>query len=168
MRRQIANIITGFRILGGISLLFFPAFSVAFYIIYLLCGFSDMIDGTVARKTNSSSSFGAKFDTVADLIFMIVVCYKLLPAIHFPKWMWVWIIIIAVVKISNIIWGLFRRKLLISIHSTLNKVTGMVLFFLPLTMQFIELKYSVPAICLIATLAAIQEVYYIIIEREII
>lgn len=50
MAKHIANILTGCRILGSILLLFFPAFFVAFYIIYLFCGFSDMIDGTIARK----------------------------------------------------------------------------------------------------------------------
>ena len=36
MTRHIANILTGYRILGSILLLFFPAFSLEFYIIYLL------------------------------------------------------------------------------------------------------------------------------------
>lgn len=161
MAKQIANIITGCRILGSVLLLFFPVFSLKFYALYLFCGFSDMIDGSVARKTNSNSSFGAKFDTIADFIFMIVVCYKLLPAIHIPLCEWIWIIVIAVIKLSNIIWGFIRTKSLISIHSTLNKVTGLVLFLLPLTIQFIELEYSLFAVCLIATFAAIQEGYYI-------
>ncbi|MBO7224387.1 MAG: CDP-alcohol phosphatidyltransferase family protein, partial [Bacteroidales bacterium] len=157
MRRSIANIITGCRILGSILLLFFPISSLEFYITYLFCGFSDMIDGYVARKTTSNSSFGAKFDTIADFIFMIIVCYKLLPAIHIPLWEWIWIIVISVIKLSNIIWGLIRTKSLISVHSILNKITGFVLFLLPLTMQFVELKYSLSIICLIATFAAIQE-----------
>ncbi len=156
MKRQIANIITGCRILGSVLLLFFPIFSLKFYVLYLFCGFSDMIDGAIARKTNCNSSFGAKFDTVADFIFMIVVCYKLLLAIHLPLWLWIWIIIIAFIKLSNIIWGFIRTKSLISVHSILNKVTGFVLFLLPLTMQFIELKYSLSIICLIATFAAIK------------
>ena len=168
MAKQIANIITGFRILGTILLLFFPVFSLEFYVTYLFCGFSDMIDGIVARKTKSNSSFGAKFDTIADLVFMIVVCCILLPAIHIPQWIWVWIIVIAVVKLSNIIWGLVRQKSLISVHSILNKVTGLILFLQPLTIHFLEPKYSLPAICLIATFAAIQEGYYIKIGREII
>ena len=49
MIKHIANLVTGCRILGSV-LLFFPAFSVEFYIIYIFCGFSDMIDGTIARK----------------------------------------------------------------------------------------------------------------------
>ena len=168
MAKQIANIITGFRILGTIVLLFLPVFSLEFYVTYLFCGFSDMIDGVVARKTNSNSSFGAKFDTVADLVFMIGVCCKLLPEILIPRWIWVWITLIAVVKLSNIIWGLIRRKSFISVHSILNKVTGLILFLLPLTMQFLDPKYSFPAICLIATIAAVQEGYYLRTGREII
>lgn len=160
MAKHIANIITGCRVLGAILLLFFPLFSLEFYIIYLLCGFSDMIDGTIARKTYSNNSFGAKFDTVSDLIFMIAVCYKLLPSIQIPQWLWIWGGVIAIIKIGNIIWGLLRRKSLISIHSFLNKVTGLVLFLLPLIIQFVEQKYSFTIICLIATLAAIQEGYY--------
>ena len=69
MGKHIANIITGFRILCSILLMFFPVFSAQFYITYLLCGVSDMVDGTVARKTNSISEFGARFDTVADFVF---------------------------------------------------------------------------------------------------
>ena len=52
MIKYIANIVTGFRILGSILLLFFPAFSAAFYMIYILCGLSDMIDGTIARMVS--------------------------------------------------------------------------------------------------------------------
>ncbi len=168
MRGHIANIITGCRILCAIALFFFPLSSVEFYITYLLCGFSDMIDGTVARKTNSTSGFGAKFDTVADLVFMAVVCSKLLPEICLPQWMWLWITLIATTKLSNIIWGVFRRKTLIVIHNTLNKITGVCLFLLPLTIPFVELKYSFSTACLIATCAAIREGYDIRTKRDII
>ena len=70
MIKHVANIITVFRILGSILLLFFPVYSGAFYITYLLCGFSDMIDGTVARMTNSAGELGAKIDTAADLVIV--------------------------------------------------------------------------------------------------
>ena len=84
MIKNVANILTGFRILSSILLLFFPVFSETLYSIYLLCGLSDMIDGTIARKTNSASEFGAKLDTVADLLFVAVSMIKLLVTIHIP------------------------------------------------------------------------------------
>lgn len=40
-----ANIITGLRIICSVALLFFPAFSPAFYALYIAAGLSDMIDG---------------------------------------------------------------------------------------------------------------------------
>ncbi len=168
MIKNVANALTSFRILCSIFLLFFPVFSVAFYILYLLCGFSDMIDGTVARKTNSASEFGARFDTVADFIFVAVSLIKFLPLIHLSIWLWIWIAIIAIIKISNIIWGFIRKKQFISLHTIMNKATGLLLFLLPLTLNFVDVKYSFIAICWVATFSAIQEAYYIATGRKII
>ena len=161
MIKHIANIVTGCRILGSVLLLFFPAFSAAFYVIYLLCGFSDMIDGTIARKTNSTGKFGAKIDTAADLVFVTVSLIKLLPAIQVPQWLWIWGAVIASIKIGNIIRGYVLKKEFVSLHTIMNKATGLLLFLLPLTLSFVEVKYSAVAVCSIATFAAIQEGAYI-------
>ena len=166
MAKHLANILTGCRILGSILLLVFPAFSVAFYITYLFCGLSDMIDGTIARKTNSTSKFGSQLDTIADLIFVAASLFKLLSAIHIPGWLWIWGGVIAVIKISNIIWGYVSKKQFISLHTIMNKVTGLLLFLLPLTVSFVELKYIAIAVCSIATLSAIQEGFYVITDSE--
>ena len=166
MTKHLANILTGCRILGSILLLFFPAFSAAFYITYLFCGFSDMIDGTIARKTNSTSKFGSQLDTVADLIFAAVSLFKLLPAIHIPQWLWIWGGVIAIIKISNIIWGYASKNQFISEHTVMNKATGLLLFLLPLTISFVELKYTAIVVCSIATFSAIQEGVYVIVDSE--
>ena len=162
MTKHIANIFTGFRILGSVLLLFFPAFSLGFYIIYIFCGFSDMIDGTIARKTNAVSRFGSKLDTASDFVFMAVCAIKLLPVINIPAWLWIWIVIIAIIKVTNIVLGFVCRKKLVALHTVLNKTTGLLLFLLPFTLQFIEPKYSFVVVCAIVTIAAIQEGYYII------
>ena len=49
-RAVMANIITGSRVLISIALLFCPVLSPVFYMLYLMAGLSDMIDGTVARS----------------------------------------------------------------------------------------------------------------------
>ena len=161
MIKHIANIITGCRILGSAFLLVVPAFSKEFYILYILCGFSDMMDGTIARKTNSTSELGAKIDTAADLVFVAVSLIKILPAIYIPGWLYAWGAAIAIIKIGNIIWGYVSEKQFISIHTIMNKVTGMLLFLLPLTLSFVELKYSSIAVWPIVTFTAIQETVYI-------
>ena len=161
MTKRIANILTSCRILSSVLLLFFPAFSLGFYIIYFFCGFSDMLDGTIARKTNTVSSFGSKLDTAADFVFMAVCVVKLLPKMNIPVWLWIWIAVIAIVKFTNIIWGFIRRKKLVDYHTFLNKTTGLLLFFLPLTLQFIVPTYSFAVVCTIATIATLQEGYCI-------
>ena len=166
MTKYIANILTYCRILGSILLLFFPAFSSGFYITYLLCGFSDMADGTIARKTNSASKFGGQLDTIADLIFIVVSLLRWLPAIHIPPWLWIWGGAIAVIKISNIIWGYVSKKQFISLHTIMNKATGLLLFLLPLTISFVELKYAALVVCSIATFSAIQEGFYVITDNQ--
>lgn len=168
MKKHIANTITGFRILCSVIMLFFSAFSVPFYILYLFCGFSDMVDGTVARKTNSISEFGMQFDSVADFIFWAVSLIKFLPLIHIPMWLWIWITAIAIIKISYSVWGFVCKKKLISLHTLMNKTTGALLFLFPLTLHFIDIKYSAVVVCAIATVSAIQEGYYIGTGREIV
>ena len=166
MTKHIANILTGCRIFGSILLLFFPAFSLKFDITYLLCGFSDMIDGTIARKTNSSSKFGSQLDTVADLVFVLASVIRLLPETHLPGWLWIWGGMIAMIKIGNMIWGYVCKKQFISLHTMMNKVTGLLLFLLPLTISFAELKYTAIVVCSIATVSAIQEWFYVITDSE--
>ena len=166
MIKQIANIVTACRIMGSVLLLFFPVFSVEFYIIYIICGFSDMIDGTIARRTNSTSVLGAKIDTASDLSFITVSLIKILPSIHIPRWLWIWGAVIAITKTVNIIWGYVSKKQFISLHTIMNKIAGLSLFLLPLTLSFVELKYSSFIVCSIATFAAIQEGGYVATNCE--
>ena len=99
-----ANAITIFRMAASIVLLFCPAFSPAFYVFYIAAGVSDMLDGYVARKTNTDSRFGARLDTIADYVFVIVCLIKLLPVIRIPIWLYVWTGIIALTLYADGVW----------------------------------------------------------------
>ena len=156
-RFDMANIITGIRIICSIVLLFCPVFSPVFYALYIIAGVSDMTDGAVARKTGTVSEFGSKLDTAADFVLVIVCLIKLIPVIHVPTWLIIWIIVIAVIKAINMISGCVMRKEIVSLHTKMNKATGMLLFLLPLTLTFIDLKYSGVFVSAAATFAAIQE-----------
>ena len=160
MKKHIANIITGLRIVLSLPLLFIPLTSAWFYVLYLLCGLSDMVDGTVARKTNSASAFGARLDTVSDFVFMSVALIKFVPHLHIPVWLWIWIGIIAMIKLGNAVLGFIRTKKLVSPHTVLNKIAGLLLFLLPVTISFVDLTYTLPVVCTVATVAAMHEWYY--------
>ena len=67
-----ANIITVVRIICSIGLLFIPVFSPAFYVLYLIAGVSDMVDGTIARKLYESKGFRATGNEDEDEIELAV------------------------------------------------------------------------------------------------
>ena len=161
MKKKIANIITLCRMIGSIGLLFCPVYSACFYGLYIFCGLTDMVDGTIARKTHAASEFGARLDTIADFLFVIASFAKLVPVIRIPVWIWVWAAVIAVVKLVNLVWGFTQMKQMPSLHTIANKATGLCLFLLPLTMSIVDPRYTAPVVCVIATIAAIQEGYYI-------
>lgn len=120
-----------------------------------------MMDGAVARKTKTCSEFGARLDTVADFTFVVVCLIKLLSTLVIPVWLSIWIAVIALVKVSNIVTGYVMRKRFVAVHSVMNKVTGILLFILPLTLRALNLNYSGVVVCAAATLAAMQEGHYI-------
>ena len=156
-----ANLITGTRILCSIVLLFCSPFSPSFYALYLVAGLTDMIDGPVARKTGTVSELGAKLDTTADFLFIAACLIKLLPLIPFSLWLWLWIGGIALIKAVNLLSGYIVQKRFVTMHTVMNKTTGILLFVLPLTVPVVALKYSAPVVCMAATFAAIKEGHYI-------
>lgn len=173
-----ANLITSSRILFSIALLFFPAFSPVFCVLYILAGATDMIDGAVARKTHTVSKLGSELDTAADFVLIAVCLVKLIPVLQIPTWIYIWIAVIALIKGINVVSGFVIRKQYVALHTVMNKAAGLLLFLLPLTLSFIDLKYSGSAVCAAATAAAIQEGHYIrtgkneksnpnVIDREI-
>ena len=156
-----ANIITGSRIVFSAALLCCPVFSPVFYILYLAAGITDMTDGTVARKTNTVSKFGERLDSAADMIFVLVCFIRLIPVLDIPLWLYIWIAVIVIIRIVNIISGFVIQKRFVILHTITNKLTGALLFILPLTLQFVDLSYSAAVVCCFATFSAVQEGHYI-------
>lgn len=158
---MIANFVTGVRIVFSLIMLYFPVFTPGFNACYLLAGITDMVDGSVARRFGTESEFGEKLDTIADIIFVAAALYKLLPAIALATGIWIWTGIIAVVKVINIISGFVVQKRFVAVHSLANKITGIALFLLPLSLLFVDIKYTAVLVCMLATFAAVQEGHFI-------
>ena len=157
MKKHLANALTFCRILCSIWMWFCPVFSIPFYAAYLLGGFTDMIDGTVARMTGSASDFGARLDSVADLLFTGIALIKILPVLEIPRWIGAFIFIIAAIRLVNLLRGRMHEGRWIIRHTAMNKVTGFLLFLLPLSLGVVELKCSAGIVCAIAIAAALEE-----------
>lgn len=125
-----------------------------------------MLDGFVARKTHSQSEFGAKLDSISDLVFVAVCLIKLLQVLEFKTWIWIWIALIFAVKIFNVILGYAVEKKLVMLHAVANKITGLLLFLLPLFIGTEIINIAAILVCAVATFAAVQEGYLIKIGRK--
>ena len=156
-----ANALTIFRIVLSFALLVPRALSPAFFALYVAAGVTDMLDGFIARRTNTESEFGARLDSIADLIFVVVCLVKILPAITVPTWLWIWIALIVLVKAVNVLSGYVMEKRLILLHTTANKVAGLVIFLVPFALPFLDIAILAIPACAIATFAAIQEGHFI-------
>lgn len=157
MRRYLADIITVSRMLVSLALLPCATFGIAFWCLYAWCGLSDMLDGPIARKTGSASRSGAILDSLADLLFVVVCFVKIVPFVSIPVWLWLWVAVIALIKIANIVVGFAKFRKLVMPHTVANKLTGALLFLLPVAIQFMPHVVPVAVVCAVAMGSAVQE-----------
>ena len=159
--KNIANYISVSRSIMSIVLLIPETFSITFYIIYIYCGISDMLDGFVARKSKDESKIGARLDSAADIIFVIVAMIKILPALNLSKGIIIWTVIVALIKVTNVICAYIYYKKIVLPHTIANKITGFILFIAPFIIFNTNSIIFEIIICSVATFAAVQEGHYI-------
>ena len=163
--KHLPNAISALRFLGAVFLLFFGVESCAFWAIYFVCGLSDMADGYLARRLGCESKTGALLDSLADLAFVICCCFKLIPVLAFPKWLWILGGVIVAIKVINQLSALVMFKKFVFPHTIANKVTGVLLFVgVPLTL-FLESIVPMAIIAFVATFAAVQEGHFIRMKK---
>ena len=159
--KSLPNAISALRFLGAVCLLVFGVESCAFWAIYFVCGLSDMADGYLARKLGCESQVGALLDSLADLVFVVCCCFKLIPVLAFPKWLWILGGVIVAIKVINQISALVMFKKFVFPHTIANKVTGVLLFVgVPITL-WINSIVPIIIIAVVATFAAVQEGHFI-------
>lgn len=130
---NLPNCITAVRLIGAAALFFVKPLAMPFYIIYTLCGISDAFDGMVARATGSSSEFGARLDSIADLVFYTAMLVRLLPKLRevFPSWLWYHVVVLVTLRLGGYLVAAIRYKRFASLHTYMNKVTGASMFAVP-------------------------------------
>ena len=160
--RLTVNILSASRIVLCLPLLLLDAMTVPFWVLYVIAGTTDMLDGFLARQWGVESKFGAILDSLADLVFVLAVGYKLFPWLKLPATLWMMIALIAVVKIVNAISTYVVKHRIEHLHTKANKLIGFLLF---MGMMAIGQSYFILVawmISCIALFAAIQEGYYIL------
>lgn len=159
MVKYIPNMITMFRIVGTIGLLFLEPFSKEFFIMYTLCGISDILDGAAARALKVTSEFGARLDSVSDLIYYGVMLVKIFPVMWeiLPKITWIILTIVIMIRLIGYGIAAYKYHRMAALHTNLNKISSAMTFFIP---YFIKQNGGVVyclVICGIILIAAIQD-----------
>lgn len=164
--KSIANDISIARIILVLLLIFTKPLSAVFYIVYLICGISDMLDGYIARKTNTTSKLGEKLDSIADFIMIAVLIILLYPIVKIPNTILSWIVIIAIIRIISVFIVFIKFKTFGMLHTYGNKITGLMLFLYPIFFGINQSVVIMYVLCITASITAVEELFINLLSNE--
>ena len=163
-----ANGITLLRIAGTVALIFINTMSPLFLGIYTLTGLTDVLDGRIARKTGTASEFGARLDSISDLLFYAVMLIKFLPILWviLPQAVWYGVAAVLLIRIGSYITAPFKYRRFASLHTYLNKITGVAVFLLPYMLMISWGEAYGWAVCALAFAASLEELAIHIVFKD--
>ncbi len=165
--KHIANAITLFRIPLAIAMLFVTPFSASFWSFYLCGGFTDVIDGFIAKKLNQQSALGAKLDSIADFVFAGVIAIFAVINIEIPIWLWLCIMGAALLRFVSYGIGFYKYHTFAALHTCANKITGVLIFMCPILYKALGLIVTGVLLCTIAFFSALEEVLITVKSKEL-
>ena len=71
--KHIPNILSASRIALCLPLLLVDTMTMPFWVLYVIAGTTDMLDGFLARRWGVEGKFGARLDSLADFVFVLAV-----------------------------------------------------------------------------------------------
>ncbi len=165
MKKHLANIVSFSRIVGAVGLFFCNDITAVFLSVYIFCGFTDLIDGPIARKTGSTSTLGASLDTVGDVATYLALTKILIKNRLVPKYILIWILSAGVLFGGCALVSRCRFKKLYLPHTYLGKFFGFAVFILPVCMKLMSPEIWMSVICGVATIHA-AELFIIQLKNE--
>ena len=165
---NVADTVTSIRMAASLILLFIPIKSIWFYIIYTFAGLTDVLDGWLARKSGKASEFGARLDSISDLVFYGVLFVRFFPALYqiLPGEIWCAVVGILCVRILAYVTAAVKYHRFASLHTWLNKLTGATIFLLPYTFMLSCTVVYCRIACMIALAASAEELAIHILYRD--
>ena len=165
MKKQLANIISGSRIIAAACLYLFSEINWQFMVIYTFCGITDLIDGPIARKMNATSTVGTVLDTIGDIATYMALAKILIIQNYVPSWVVIWMVLTGLGDLAAGILSLIKCKKFFIVHSLFGKILGGSVFAFPFVLKLMEAfgmetvraaHMCMGVICVISTIAAIE------------
>lgn len=165
---NIADTITTMRMVATLFLLFLSMKSVWFFIIYTFAGLTDVLDGWIARKSGKASEFGARLDSVSDLLFYSILLVRLLPVLYqtLPREIWFAVSGIVLVRLAAYITAAIKYHRFASLHTWLNKLTGVAVFLLPYVILKLPIVVYSCSLCILAFVSSAEELAIHLMKTE--
>ena len=116
-----------------------------------------MLDGWIARKMNWTSKLGTFLDSLADLLFVSAVLLRILFTIELPSFILWGTLGIVLIRCTTYLIGYLRFRQFASLHTYLNKLTGLLLFLAPLGLLFLPIAFLGGLLLIVGTVSAIEE-----------
>lgn len=135
---NMADTVTSVRIAASAILVFLTPISPAFLAVYTLAGVTDALDGWLARRAGTVSDFGARLDSIADLIFYGAVLIRLVPILRqaMPGEIWYVAAGALLLRLAAYCTAAVKYRRFASLHTYMNKLTGAAVFLLPYILVF--------------------------------
>ena len=156
---NVADTVTSMRMAAALFLLFLSLKSIWFPVIYTLAGLTDVLDGWLARKYGRASEFGARLDSISDLLFYSVLMIRLFPVLYqtLPGEIWYAVFGIVLVRLAAYTTAAVKFHRFASLHTWLNKLTGVAVFLLPYVFWASSGVVYSWAVCILAFAASLEE-----------
>lgn len=165
--KNLANILTVSRIiLAVILLLFFKKISVLFIIVYTIAEITDMVDGTIARKTNSCSQRGAVLDSIADLLLDASIIKMVFAHKIMSKELTIWLAFCLIIGALSPIISFFKHKKVFFIHSISCKIFVGIILIAPFAIYFGFFDIYIPFALTLLTICMLEIMLMSIFLKE--
>jgi len=154
-----------FRLVVSPLFLFLPFGGIPFFLLYGLCGLSDIADGFLARKWQTATRFGSTLDSLADLAFFVFIGVAIWPLLPWQAGFSVWTGVIFLLRLLSLTIGWLRFHAFGWSHTLANKVVGMALFLVPLGLFFGFNDVLLYLILSLASFSSVEELLIVALEK---
>jgi CDP-diacylglycerol--glycerol-3-phosphate 3-phosphatidyltransferase len=137
------------------------------FFVLIIIGFTDVLDGYIARKYKKQTIIGSWLDSVSDFVFYILlVIYTIIFEFDMIIRIKYYVIIISGLKLLTVIISIFKYKKLGFLHTFGNKFTGIMLFIGFCIYILLENRIFIYIGLIISIISSMEEIIITIIENK--
>ena len=157
--------LTRFFLIPIFIIIYFQGYETLAFIIFLLAGLTDILDGYLARKYDLTTELGSMLDPLADKLMVLTVVFSLLITDKIP-----WIVAaIIIIRDGGMILGAlffhFKGKKTVPANK-LGKLTT-VFFYIAILLVTFKLPYHIQFLWFVIIFSLITSIVYLMEHRKV-